>query len=66
MKRQRRDRSEQLFSRGFQAGVGGRSFEFCPYQDVNLKQHWMAGWREGRACYHQGMSGVSALPRMSM
>jgi ribosome modulation factor len=61
MKRQKRERDELLYSRGFNAGLTGRSQELCPYQDINLRQHWMAGWREGRSTQHEGMRGVSAL-----
>jgi ribosome modulation factor len=61
MKRQKRERDELLFSRGFNAGLSGRSQELCPYQDINLRQHWMAGWREGRSNQHDGLRGVSAL-----
>lgn len=61
MKRQKRERDELLYSRGFNAGLTGRSQELCPYQDINLRQHWMAGWREGRSNQHEGMRGVAAL-----
>lgn len=61
MKRHKRERSELLFSRGFIAGQSGRSQEACPYQDINLRQHWMAGWREGRTSQREGLVGVAAL-----
>ncbi len=64
MKRQRRERSDLLFARGFQTGVDGRSMDLCPYQAVNLRQHWVAGWREGRVAFHQGLSGVGLLGTM--
>lgn len=61
MKRYKRERDELLFSRGFNAGMTGRSQESCPYQDINLRQHWMAGWREGRSNEREGIRGVAAL-----
>ncbi len=60
MKRQKRDRGEQLYSKGFQVGAYGRSMSLCPYSELHLRQHWMAGWREGRSQFHQGMSIVSS------
>ena len=61
MKRQKRERSDLLFSRGFTAGLTGRSQDACPYQDVNLRQHWMAGWREGRSNEREGLFGIATL-----
>jgi ribosome modulation factor len=61
MKRHKRERSELLYSRGFNAGITGRSQEMCPYQDINLRQHWMAGWREGRVNEREGFQGIAAL-----
>ncbi|WP_345315617.1 ribosome modulation factor [Ferrimonas gelatinilytica] len=46
MKRQKRDKMERAFSRGFQAGLSGRSREDCPYQSVDIKMQWLGGWRE--------------------
>ncbi|GAA5187897.1 ribosome modulation factor [Ferrimonas gelatinilytica] len=37
---------ERAFSRGFQAGLSGRSREDCPYQSVDIKMQWLGGWRE--------------------
>ncbi len=61
MKRHKRERSELLFSRGFNAGLSGKSLDACPYQDINLRQHWMAGWREGRVNQREGFQGVAAV-----
>ncbi|MBB1199870.1 ribosome modulation factor [Enterobacteriaceae bacterium 89] len=46
MKRQKRDRLERAHQRGYQAGITGRSKEFCPYQTLNQRSHWLGGWRE--------------------
>jgi ribosome modulation factor len=46
MKRQKRDRLERAQSRGYQAGIGGRPKEFCPYHTLDAKSHWLGGWRQ--------------------
>lgn len=46
MKRQKRDRLERAHSRGYQAGITGRSKELCPYQTINARSHWLGGWRK--------------------
>ncbi|MCL6409867.1 ribosome modulation factor [Pantoea agglomerans] len=46
MKRQKRDRLERAHSRGYQAGITGRSKEMCPYQLIDAKSHWLGGWRQ--------------------
>ena len=47
MKRQKRDRLDRAFSKGFQAGVGGRSKEVCPHSNLDSRSQWLGGWREG-------------------
>jgi len=47
MKRQKRDRLDRAFSKGFQAGVGGRSKEHCPHLNLDSRSQWLGGWREG-------------------
>ncbi|MBE8168049.1 MAG: ribosome modulation factor [Shewanella sp.] len=47
MKRQKRDRLERAYSKGFHAGMGGRSKEMCPYLNMNSRSQWLGGWREG-------------------
>ncbi|MGL4455761.1 MAG: ribosome modulation factor [Plesiomonas sp.] len=46
MKRQKRDRLERAHSRGYFAGLEGRSKELCPYQTLDARSHWLGGWRE--------------------
>lgn len=48
MKRQKRDRGERAYSRGYLAGLQGRSRDACPFTEEALRQTWMNGWREGR------------------
>lgn len=47
MKRQKRDKCDRAFSKGFQAGIVGRSKDICPYSNLDFKSHWLGGWREG-------------------
>ncbi|MFD1006791.1 MULTISPECIES: ribosome modulation factor [Oceanisphaera] len=46
MKRQKRDRLERARTRGYQAGVSGRSREHCPHSDIDAKGYWLGGWRD--------------------
>jgi ribosome modulation factor len=61
MKRQKRDRNQRAFLHGYKAGIGGRSRDECPSQEVNLRENWMSGWREGRGDQWAGMTGVSGI-----
>ncbi len=45
MKRQKRDRLERAQSRGYQAGLVGKTKECCPYQEADIKAQWLGGWR---------------------
>ncbi|PHM40216.1 ribosome modulation factor [Xenorhabdus mauleonii] len=49
MKRQKRDRLARALSRGYQAGILGRSWENCPYQSLDARSYWLGGWRQARA-----------------
>ncbi|WP_440874600.1 ribosome modulation factor [Thalassotalea sp. PLHSN55] len=46
MKRQKRDRLGRAYSNGYQAGLGGRAKDNCPYQNVDARSEWLGGWRE--------------------
>ncbi|MFZ5722725.1 MAG: ribosome modulation factor [Pseudomonadota bacterium] len=49
MKRQKRDRGERAYSRGYQAALQGRSREACPFQpEDSMRQTWLNGWRAGK------------------
>jgi ribosome modulation factor len=48
MKRQKRDRLDRAHSRGYQAGLTGRSKEMCPYEENDARGEWMGGWREAQ------------------
>ncbi len=57
MKRQKRDRLERAHSKGYQAGLGGKSREDCPYNTLDSKEHWLGGWREARSEVGVGLFG---------
>ena len=61
MRRQKRDMSTRAFDRGYQAGVTGRSSEFCPHANLEQRQAWLSGWREGRCDQWDGLIGVSGV-----
>ena len=65
MKRQKRDKSDRAFTKGYQAGVSGRSKDVCPHEDPQPRQSWLSGWREGRCDNWDGMTGISGVQRMS-
>jgi ribosome modulation factor len=46
MKRQKRDKLGRAHAKGYQAGIGGRAKEQCPYQQIAVKSEWLGGWRE--------------------
>ncbi len=55
MKRQKRDRQDRAHSRGYQAGISGRSKDNCPYQNLEIKSEWLGGWREALEDRQQGI-----------
>ena len=55
MKREKRDRQNRAHSRGYQAGILGRSKEKCPYEDLEIKSEWLGGWREAIEDRQQGL-----------
>lgn len=46
MKRQKRDKLSRAHSKGYQAGIAGRSKELCPFQASEARSEWLGGWRE--------------------
>ena len=64
MRRQKRDMNSRAFDKGYQAGVSGRSSEDCPHANEEHRQHWLSGWREGRADQWDGLTGVSGVHKL--
>lgn len=61
MKRQKRDKHDRAFQRGYQAGISGRSVDLCPHEQLEQRQYWINGWREGRTDQWDGHTGISAV-----
>jgi ribosome modulation factor len=55
MKRQKRDKLSRAHSKGYQAGITGRSKEHCPFQSVNIRSEWLGGWREAIGDRSEGL-----------
>jgi ribosome modulation factor len=64
MRRQKRDMNSRAFDRGYQAGLGGRSLDFCPHVEEAHRQSWVTGWREGRSDQWDGLTGVSGVHKI--
>ena len=64
MKRQKRNMTSRAFDRGYQAGITGRSIDTCPHGEEEQRQHWIAGWREGRSDQWDGLTGVSGVHKL--
>lgn len=65
MRRQKRDMNNRAYSRGYQAGLAGKSKDCCPHENGMTKQQWLSGWREGRIDNWEGYTGVSSLHRVA-
>lgn len=61
MKRQKRNRDERAYARGYQAGLSGRSQDICPFDNQMMRSSWLNGWREGRDDNFHGMTGVAGI-----
>ncbi|MEI6893463.1 MAG: ribosome modulation factor [Colwellia sp.] len=55
MKRQKRDKLGRAHSNGYQAGLGGKAKEQCPYQGIGARAHWLGGWRTAISDRNQGL-----------
>lgn len=56
MKRQKRDKLSRAHSKGYQAGISGRSKENCPFQTIESRSQWLGGWREAIEDRNLGLS----------
>lgn len=54
MKRKKRDRLQRAYSKGYFAGIQGRSSGFCPHQEIDHREYWLSGWRAGRFDLKEG------------
>jgi len=45
----KRRSEEKAYLKGYRAGINGRSDFLCPYKtNINAREKWLGGWREGR------------------
>ena len=65
MRRQKRDKMERAFQRGYIAGVEGKSKDRCPKGYGPEHQQWMNGWRVGRYDHWDGLTGVRGIHRVN-
>lgn len=63
MKKHKRNKADTAYSRGYLAGVQGRSRDHCPYIEGPSHEHWINGWVEGRDDLWRGYSGIAGLHR---
>ncbi|WP_284216425.1 ribosome modulation factor [Agaribacter marinus] len=56
MKRQKRDKLSRAHSKGYQAGINGRSKDVCPFQTSDARSQWLGGWREALSDRQIGLS----------
>ncbi len=66
MRRQKRDKANRAYARGYKAGVEGRTKTLCPYSDITTRQSWLNGWRDGREDNWLGYTGVSGIHKLAV
>lgn len=59
MKTQKRSLQGRAYSRGYRAGMAGRSKDLSEQCQENFRSEWLAGWREGREDMWSGLDPVS-------
>jgi ribosome modulation factor len=65
MKRQKRDQTERAFTKGYQAGIEGRSKSLCPHESGQARQQWLNGWRESRMDQWDGYSRLAQVQKVN-
>src|SRR5690606_7583892 len=65
MKRQKRDQTERAFSKGYKAGIEGRSRSLCPHDTGTARQQWLNGWRESRTDQWDGLNRMPQVQQLS-
>ena len=64
MKRQKRDRFDRAYSKGYNAGLNGKSQDRCPFDALIARSSWINGWREGRTDHIQGYTGGASVQNL--
>jgi ribosome modulation factor len=65
MKRQKRDPTERAFTKGYQAGIQGRSRSGCPHETGLARQQWLNGWRESRIDQWDGLNRMAQIQKLN-
>jgi ribosome modulation factor len=65
MKRQKRDQIERAFTKGYHAGIEGRSKSICPHDTGPAREQWMNGWRESRLDQWDGYNRHAQVQKLS-
>ncbi|MBR9912656.1 MAG: ribosome modulation factor [Gammaproteobacteria bacterium] len=65
MKTQKRNQSDRAYTKGYQAGIEGRSRSLCPHETGNTRQNWLTGWREGRTDHWDGYNRAAQAQKLS-
>lgn len=65
MKRQKRSPLDRAYSKGYQAGISGRSKSGCPHEEQIARQTWLTGWREGREDHWNGMNDAASAQKIA-
>ncbi|MBV1879627.1 MAG: ribosome modulation factor [Pseudomonadales bacterium] len=63
MRRQKRDKTNRAYARGYNVGIHGKSKELCPHHNLDIRQSWLCGWRNGRGDNWDGFTGVAGVGR---
>lgn len=59
MKTQKRNLQSRAYTRGYRAGMAGRSKGLSDQCQQHSRTEWLAGWREGREDMWNGLNPVS-------
>ena len=60
-KRHKRDRSARAWSKGYQAGLIGRSQEQCPHEAELARSQWLDGWAAGHSDHETGTVAIGGM-----
>ena len=64
MKRQKRAHTDKALSKGYQAGVAGKSRNLCPHESGEARHMWLTGWREGREDHWNGYNTMAQVQKI--
>ena len=65
MKTQKRSQTDRAFTKGYQAGIQGRSRSLCPHENTPSRQTWLSGWREGRTDHWDAFGRAAQAQKLS-